>query len=336
MNTKFASSAVGLLLGTFTAAALAATPAGQPAAPATTTINVAGNPVPVLAGGLYDRFRSNPPLSVVAKESPNTDLSWFKTLKKTKVDIGFESYSPNFYYENSKVTMVYTADIDKLRALIPAKVLEQVQPLQVWPGRGLVALTAYAYHYCDNDSYNEIALSVVTNKPGEGNYGPLSLVGQSLDKNLWGYVFKLPVDTELAKVRGVVGYNLPKWKTRIDYRPTQDKVVFEVADAATGKTDFVIQSDKLKDVSKEASLSTQSFTNIGHDGQLTTGYSVARQLEHGTSLSQDSVQLKLGDGSFSKFIKSLDLGRMVQYQYVPNFQMALYAPEPLKKTNSNK
>lgn len=326
MNFKYASTVVSIALNTFGTAALAAQPQIE-----TTVVDIAGNKVPVVAGGMYDRFRSNPPLSVVAKESPNTDLSWFKTLKKEKKNIGFESYSPNFYYENSKITMVYTADIDKLRALIPAKVLNEVQPLQVWPGRGLVALTAYAYHYCDNDTYNEIALSVVTNKPGEGNYGPLSLVSQTLDKNMWGYVFKLPVDTELAKVRGVVGYNLPKWKTRIDYRTTDNKVVFEVADAKTGKTDFVIQADKLKDVSKDIALSTQSFTNVGHDGQLTTGYSVARQQVYGSSMSQDAVTLKLSDGSLSSFIKSLDLGRMVQYQYVPNFQMALYAPEPLKK-----
>jgi hypothetical protein len=332
MKIKLASVAVSVLLNTFGSAALA----GQPAPQTMTTVNIAGTEVPVVAGGMYDRFRSNPPLSVVEKESPSTDLSWFKTLTKTKRDIGFESYSPNFYYENSKITIVYTADIDKLRALIPAKVLDEVQPLQVWPGRGLVALTAYAYHYCDNDSYNEIALSVVTNKPGEGNSGPLSLVSQTLDKNMWGYVFKLPVDTDLAKVRGVVGYNLPKWKTRIDYRQTDSKLVFEVADAKTGKTDFVIQAERLKDVSKDISLSTQSFTNLSHDGQLTTGYSVSRQQVHGSSFSQDSVDLKLSDGSFSSFIKSLDLGRMVQYQYVPNFQMALYAPELLKKPSVQK
>ena len=341
MNTQPAKLRTGALIRFFSVAVLAAStglamaePAVQNTAPgnakSTAMVNIAGQQVPVVAGGLYDRFRSNPPLSVVAKESPRTDLSWFKTLSKTKKDVGFETYSPNFYYENSKVTMVFTADLAALRALVPAKVLEQVQPLQVWPGRGLVALTAYAYHYCDNDSYNEIALAVVTNKPGSGNYGPASLMGQALDKEMWGYVFKLPVDTELARVRGVVGYNLPKWTTRIDYKPTQSKVVFEVADAKTGKTDFVIEADKLKDLSSTPVLVNNSFTNLDRKGQLTTGYSVSRHLNYATSFNSDSATLKLGNGSFSAFMRSLDLGRMVQYQYVPNFQMALYSPEPLK------
>ncbi len=30
------------------------------------------------------------------------------------------------------------------------------------------------------------ALSIVTNKPGNANLGPLSLVGQSLSKDFWG------------------------------------------------------------------------------------------------------------------------------------------------------
>ncbi len=107
-------------------------------------------------------------------------MSWFKGLEKTRVDIGFESYSPNFYYQNSRVTAVYTADLDRLRALMPAEVLATVQPLQIWPGRGLIAFTAYTYEHCDNDAYNEVAVSIITNTPGKANLGPFTLVGQSM------------------------------------------------------------------------------------------------------------------------------------------------------------
>jgi len=222
-------------------------PAIATAAPAaeTVVIKIGNHEVPVVKGGLYDRFRSRPPLSAIAAESPATDLSWFKGITKEKVNIGFESWSPNFYYENSRVTVIFTANLARLRELMPPKVLEQVQPLQVWPGRGVVALTAYAYHYCDNDSYNEIGLSVVTNKPGSSNWGPFSLMGQSFSDDFWGYVLKLPVDTELAKVRGVVGYNLPKWLTRIDYSEGDDNVVVNIFDSQTQALDITLQTRKL-------------------------------------------------------------------------------------------
>lgn len=325
MKARQLAATAGLILGAMIPAAWASSPEQVEQ----TVIDIAGHQVPVVKDGLYDRYRSNPPLSVVAEESPDTDLSWFKTLEKTKVDIGFESYSPNFYYENSKVTAIYTADLDRLRELMPAEVLEQVEPLQVWPGRGLVALTAYAYHYCDNDTYNEISLAIVTNKPGDANLGPISLIGQGMAKDFWGYVLKLPVDTELARVRGVVGYNLPKWLTGINYRENDDSLTFEVMDAQTGELDFVLETAKLDDVSDEPTLVTNSFTNMDPQGELTYGYAVSRQMVSGSTMDDDKVKLSLGDGSFSQYIKSLDLGEMVRYDYVPDFQSALYAPEKL-------
>lgn len=294
-----------------------------------TTINIAGHEVPVVRGGLYDRYRSNPPLSVIESEAPDVDLSWFKGLRKEQVEIGFESYSPNFYYKNSRVTAIFTADLDKLRELMPAEVLEKVQPLQVWPGRGLVALTAYAYHYCDNDSYNEIGLSVITNRPGSSNLGPLTLMSQAMSSDFWGYVLKLPVNTELARVRGVVGYNLPKWLTAIDYRETDQAVVVEILDSETGKVDVTLETRKLSDLSNKASMVTNSFTNVDQKGRLTTGYAISRQLSHASSTSAESVNLTLTDGSLSTYIKALKLGKMMKYEYVPEFQSALYSPKPL-------
>ncbi|KIO35535.1 hypothetical protein DB48_15985 [Shewanella sp. cp20] len=293
-------------------------------------IDIAGHQVPVAKGGLYDRFRSNPPLSVILQEAPDIDLSWFEGIQKTKVDAGFETYSPNFYYQNSRITAVYTADLDRLKALMPAKVLESIQPLQIWPGRGMVALTAYAYHYCDNDSYNEIALSIITSKPGNSSWGPFTLMGQSMSKDYSGYVLKLPVDTELARVRGVVGYNLPKWLTQINYSQTDKTIRFEIFDSETGKMDLAIQGEKLEDLSSNEEFVTNSFTNVDAQGRLISGYAVSRQLSHGSTMDDDAIKLTLSDGSFSEYIRSLDLGEMVKYEYVPDFQSALYTPKPLQ------
>ncbi|WP_445288561.1 acetoacetate decarboxylase (ADC) [Variovorax atrisoli] len=282
-----------------------------------------------MKGGLYDRYRSNPPLSVVEAEAPDVDMSWFKQLQKERVDIGFESYSPNFYYKNSRVTAIFTADLDQLKSLMPAEVLAQVQPLQVWPGRGLVALTAYSYRYCDNDSYNEIGLSVVTSKPGSSSFGPFTLLSQSVSNDFWGYVLKLPVNTELARVRGVVGYNLPKWLTDIRYEETGNSVVVEIFDAQTRQLDVTLETRKLDELSGKESMVRNSFTNIDQKGRLTTGYAVSRQLSHASSTSADSVRLGLTEGSLSTYIKALKLGKLVKYEYVPEFQSALYSPQPL-------
>ena len=328
MNIRNSAVVAGLVLGSMHMGAYADSVIGAKPA-ASTIIDIGGHPVPVVAGGLYDRFRSNPPLSVIAIEAPDVDLSWFKTLNKQKVHVGFDTYSPNFYYKNSSITAVFTADIDRLRESMPPEVRDRVQPLQIWPGRGVVALTASAYHYCDNDAYNEISLSIVTNQPGSANLGPLSLLGQSQSKSFWGYVLKLPVNTELARVRGVVGYQMPKWLTEISYRETDRVLRFQIDDQETGKPDLVFAGKKLGDPSREVAMVTNSFTTVGRDGRLSYGYSVARQLSHASSTNADDIELTLGDGRLSTYIKSLKLGKMLRYEFVPEFQAALYAPQPL-------
>lgn len=326
---KLASAVLkGLLFSSIANHALAGTP--EMLSPTeTNTIDIAGHTVPVVKGGLYDRYRSNPPLSVIAAELPGVDLSWFKGLEKHKVDIGFESYSPNFYYQNSRVTAVYTVDLDALRALMPPEVLATVHPLQIWPGRGLIAFTAYTYEHCDNDAYNEVAVSIITNKPGKANLGPFTLIGQSMSGDFWGYVLKLPVNTELARVRGVVGYNLPKWLTGIDRKEDAQSVVYDITDSQTGKVDVSFKAKKLDNLSRDVDVVTSSFTNLDHQGQLAYGYAVSRQLSHGSSRDADSATLTLGNGSLSNYLRALKLGKMMKYEYVPEFQSALYAPKPL-------
>ena len=53
-------------------------------------------------------------------------------------------------------------------------------------------------------------------------------------------------------------------------------------------------------------------------------------MRHASSTREDAAKLVLSDGSLSTYIKSLGLGKMMKYEYVPEFQSALYAPAPLK------
>lgn len=289
-------------------------------------IDLAGHHVPVLKNGLYDRFLSNPPLSVVAEERPDLDLSWFKTLRKERKEVGFTTYSPNFYYSNSSITAIYTADMDRIEELMPEQVRSLVQPISFVPGRGLIAITSYVYKYCDNDSYNELSISIVTTRPNKSNFGLISLVGEIIDRDLWGYVLKLPVDTELARVRGVVGYNLPKWSIPIEYNSHGDDVKFTYYDEQ-GNLDFSMSGRKLEIAAKDPEITRVNFTNLDAEGHLTHGFSDVRAIQQASSRNGGDVQLSLSDGPLSIFIKSLGLKKLVRYDYQPEFQAALYTPE---------
>lgn len=293
-------------------------------------IDLAGHQVPVVKGGLYDRFRSNPPLSVIAEERPDIDLSWFKTINKEKKEVGFTTYSPNFYYSNSSITAIYKADMKRIKELIPEEVRDIVKPISISPGKGLIAITAYAYHYCDNGTYNELSISIVTTKPDKANWGVFSLLGQLRNKSLWGYVLKLPVDTELARVRGVVGYNLPKWFIPMDYNNNEHDVTFNFYDE-DGKMDFSMIGKKLDVSQTKTEIVRSNFINLDKNNQLTHGYTDVRGIQKASSKKKEDIELKLSDGSLSAFIKSLGLGKLVRYDYQPEFQAALYTPELVKE-----
>ncbi len=53
-------------------------------------------------------------------------------------------------------------------------------------------------------------------------------------------------------------------------------------------------------------------------------------------LFSSMVNHALADGSLSNYLRDLKLGRMLKYEYVPEFQSALYAPNPLATLVGNR
>lgn len=52
-------------------------------------------------------------------------------------------------------------------------------------------------------------------------------------------------------------------------------------------------------------------------------------MQYGSTMDDDVVSQTQGEGRFFEYMKSLDLGEMVRYDHVPDFQSALYAPKSL-------
>lgn len=54
----------------------------------------------------------------------------------------------------------------------------------------------------------------------------------------------LKFSAELARVRGGVGYNLPKWLTGIDRKEEATSVVYDITDSQTGQVDVSFTAKK--------------------------------------------------------------------------------------------
>lgn len=177
-----------------------------------TEVEFGGQKVEVPAGEYYDRFRMNPDLDEVARDPAAGNIDFFRRIPEQLVTtrVG-PTWAPNFYYRSS-VQLLFLAPIARLRAMSPMP----LEPLKASPGRGLAALTFFSYAVCDNDPYNEVSIAIVVRRPGARGSRTLELLGNIRRRCFFAHVLALPADTEIARVRSVYGYQLPKWLAEIE------------------------------------------------------------------------------------------------------------------------
>ncbi|KAJ5114511.1 hypothetical protein NUU61_000270 [Penicillium alfredii] len=179
----------------------------------TTQVEFGDQKVDVPKDGYYDRYRMNPNLDEVARDpAVGPDIELFRKIPKRLVDsrVG-QVYAPNFYYRTRSVQLVYLRPLARLQPKLPSP----LEPITALPSYGLAALTIYSYLICDNDPYNEVSVAIIVRHPGKESHSTTQLLSSIWNRTFYGYVLALPVDTEIARVRGVYGYQLPKWLASI-------------------------------------------------------------------------------------------------------------------------
>lgn len=291
-----------------------------------TEVEFAGQKVKVPKGGYYDRFRMNPDLDEVAKDPAVGNIDFFRRIPKvmTQTRIG-STWAPNFYYRTSTVQALMLAPMKRLRSMLPTP----LAPLQALPGYGLVALTFFSYAVCDNDPYNEVSVAVVIRRPGARGLQTLELIDSMRRQSFFAYVLALPVDTEIARVRGVFGYQLPKWiaEIRLDISGT---VTASIA-ATDGTPDVTLTAPlpALRRVPSQSQISTN--TSIGLvDGEWRQTSFQINPIEFVQTLFPRDVKLARAGGPISQLLEGLGAGKIVRFDVVKEAQMVLYMPRALQ------
>ncbi|WP_109441323.1 acetoacetate decarboxylase [Acinetobacter haemolyticus] len=315
--------------------------------PHTTTSNVENNDrqttivefgpykVHVPKGGYYDRFRMNPDLDEVAKDPAAGNIDYFRTIPKKMVEtrVG-KVWSPNFYYRTSNVQLLMLAPVSKLKAKLPAP----LEPLQPFPGYGLVSLTFFSYAVGDVDPYDEVSVAVVVRQPGAHKFHTTELLSSMRNHKYYGHVLALPVDTEIARVRGVYGYQLPKWLTAIDMTIGNKNVEAQIFNT-DGKPDVSLTAPlpKIKHVKPQSHIETKTMFNLV-DGQWHSTSVESNTLAFGQQLFPRNVKLVRNGGPITKLLDELGAGKVLRLDVVKDAQLALNMPIPLKSlgNESNK
>ncbi|KFI24437.1 acetoacetate decarboxylase [Haematobacter missouriensis] len=291
----------------------------------TVEVEFAGYKVEVPAGGYYDRFRSNPDLEEVARDPAAGNIDFFRRIPKVQLQTRLgPAWSPNFYYRASTLQLLFLSPLTKLAALLPPP----LQPLHALPGYGLVALTYFSYRVCDNDPYNEVSIAVLLRRPGSRQFGPLELLQSIRRRTYHAHVLALPVDTEIARLRGVMGYQLPKWLAKIDLN--LDGAISASIQSPDGSTDLSVRAPlpRLRKVPSQAQIGTNISVGL-LDGAWHQTLVQSNPTEFAEVSMPKDVTILRGGGTMSRLLDGLGAGRIMRMDVVRDTQMVLHLPRPI-------
>ncbi|MGV0885268.1 acetoacetate decarboxylase family protein [Acinetobacter venetianus] len=282
--------------------------------------------VKVPKGGYYDRFRMNPNLDEVAQDPAAGNIDFFRKIPKQMVEsrVG-PVWAPNFYYRTSNVQVLMLAPLKQLRKKLPAP----LEPLQAFPGFGLVAVTFFTYAVCDNDPYNEASVAIVVRKPNAKGLNALELLNSIRQRHFYAHVLALPVDTEIARVRGVYGYQLPKWLTEINVDINPTNIYADLKDTS-GQLDLSLstQTPELKHVKSESRMNEATMLHQV-DNKWHQTLVQSNTLAFAQKLLPRNVKLVRHGGLVSQLLDELGASKILRLDVVQDAQVVLNLPKAL-------
>jgi len=220
--------------------------------------------------------------------------------------------------------LLFLAPLDRLRATLPAP----LEPLRAFPGYGLVALTFFSYSVCDNDPYDEVSVAIVVRRPGARGSHARELMDAMRRRSFTAHVLALPVNTEIARVRGVHGYQLPKW--RADINVNIGTSVSARIDGPKGLPDLVLKAPlpTLKNVTPQSRMSTATMIHQV-DGLWHQSVVQSNTLSFAQRLFPRDMQLDRNGGPLSQLLDGLGATRILRLDVIKDAQIVLNLPVPL-------
>ncbi len=291
-----------------------------------TEVEFGSHKVAVPKGGFYDRFHRKPDLDEVAKDPAAGNVDFFRRIPKRLASskVG-PTWAPNFYYRAKSLQFLFLAPLNRVRTMLPSP----LEPLRPIPGHGLVALNFFSYTVCDNDPYNEVSVAALIRRPGSQGTDIGEMFSSMRRRNYFAHVLALPVNTEIARVRGVYAYQLPKWRTEIEISTEQD-ITARTA-GKDGKDDLNLRMP-LPKLQTPVPQSHMVTTNMIHllDGEWNQTVVQTNVLSYSQQAFPRGIHLERCGGPLSQLLDGLGAGSIVRADVVMDSQIVLNLPTPCR------
>lgn len=229
---------------------------------------------------------------------------------------------PVFYQDNLSMTAIYTASAARVRALLP---FAEMRPVELTPGRALVAVTCFEYRQCDIDPYNEVSVSFLITW-GERALPGVTVLQMMARRTFTAFIWQLPVTTEIARRGGVDLFGYPKFIADIVFTREAGRVTCELSEG--GERILTLRGKALR--TKPDKVNRYRTYSV-KDGVPLVANVYMNPLAFGQSMLPGAAELSVGKRHpIGRQLEELGLGRRpVLYQYAPEMEAILYGPRNL-------
>ncbi len=224
---------------------------------------------------------------------------------------------PIFYYDAAAFSGIFTAPTCRVKAYMP---FPGITPLEIFPGRSLIAVSAFEYRDTDIAPYNEFSVAALVAFPSRQITG-LSLAAQLLRNRLKIVILSLPVTSERARKGGVEMGGYPKFLADIEFSEKAGKRVCVVSTSGNRLLTF---HGGIIPRKKGPSSHVKIFTTV--QGTPMGANLYLNQLEFAQTSGWGKCGLDLGRGhALCDILADLQLGKNpLVYQFCPKYEAILF------------
>lgn len=242
------------------------------------------------------------------------EKEFFREIEHAEMPWGERSiWVPVFYRDTMSVGALFAAPYERLKALLPST---RMHPIRVTPGNGVLSISCMEFRDSDLGPYNEVSISVpfTLDKPTPVFTGSL----RKGPKEPYLYIHHLPVTTEIARAAGVEFAGYPKFVASIEFEREAGWVSCCLAEGERHILTLVGRQLDLRDAPRSRS---HAFTV--RNGRLLRSEMISSERRVGASRDASDLRLELGDHQIAQELKGLEIGRLLGYQYQPEYQSVL-------------
>lgn len=224
---------------------------------------------------------------------------------------------PYFYYDNTSLVAIFLAASSKVVQLLPHP---RMKPVEMMPGRCIVAFAAFEYRKTDFEPYNEVSISFLISF-GQRQIPGFTAAKMMLSRSTSSYVWQLPVNTEHARAGGVDLFGYPKFLADIGFEKGDDWITCTLREG----NQEILQLRGRNLPTKPGKL-IRYITYAVENGNPLIAEVLVNPLEYAEAYSGRAFELELGSGHrISDVLKQIDLGkRALVYQYSPVNEAILF------------